>query len=225
MEEFDGPEATLPRDCDAAQSPSAAERRAVEIEPSDLRLAGLVFGRVVARASAEGTASLTEALGLSRADLCTLIARHLPDLVWLADALPADAGRGADAIEESDYRAYLLECRAGIADEEETWLATIIARRSLAPNHLWQDMGFANRDELSATLGRYFPELVRRNASDMKWKKFIYRQLCERDGVLVCKSPNCETCSDFAVCFGGEDGEPLATLAHLGRGSDTGDPH
>lgn len=186
-------------------------------DPGDRDFARLVFGRVAAAALADGGAPLTQALGLSRADLRSLIARHLPGLAALADALPADADRGADAIEEPDYRAYLMECRAGIAEEEETWLAAIIARRSLAPNHLWQDMGFASRGELSTTLGRYFPELVRRNSGDMKWKKFIYRQLCERDGVLVCKSPNCEICTDFAVCFGGEDGEPLATLAHLTR--------
>lgn len=214
MTDLAGPRASLRPQSGGDDAPS---RSGDGGDAGDRDFARLVFSRVITLASAEGGGPLTEALGLSGAELRALIARHLPDRAALTQALPADADRGADAIEEPDYRAYLLECRAGVAEDEETWLAAIIARRSLKPNHLWQDMGFANRGELSATLGRYFPELVRRNVGDMKWKKFIYRQLCERDGVLVCKSPNCEICTDFAVCFGGEDGEPLATLAHLAR--------
>jgi nitrogen fixation protein NifQ len=50
----------------------------------------------------------------------------------------------------------------------------------------------------------WFPALVARNAGDMKWKKFLYRQLCEREQLLICKSPSCSVCSDLPVCFGPE---------------------
>jgi nitrogen fixation protein NifQ len=40
----------------------------------------------------------------------------------------------------------------------------------------------------------------------MKWKKFFYRQLCERAGVPICKSPHCAECCDRALCFGPEEG-------------------
>jgi nitrogen fixation protein NifQ len=46
----------------------------------------------------------------------------------------------------------------------------------------------------------------------MKWKKFFYRELCMRDGVLVCKAPICDICTDFAHCFGDKEDEPLARL-------------
>ena len=33
-----------------------------------------------------------------------------------------------------------------------------------------------------------FPQLARRNTQDMRWKKFLYKQLCEQDGGYVCRS-------------------------------------
>jgi nitrogen fixation protein NifQ len=154
----------------------------------------------------------TEELGLSKPALTRLIDRFLPGWQSVLAGLPDDAEPGEDAIEEPDVRAYLLECRAG-TDEAEEWAAAIVARRSCRPNHLWQDMGFADRRELNQFLRRHFPELVRRNARDMKWKKFLYRELCQREGVLICKSPVCDACSDFQACFGEEDGTPLTALA------------
>ena len=178
----------------------------------------VLFGRIVALAATDPGRPLTETLGLDRTDLGCLLARHLPEHLALLEAMPATAGPGQDAIEEPDFRAYMLECRAG-AGEEEVWLAAIVARRSQSANHLWQDLGLAHRGELNALLRRHFPELVRRNARDMKWKKFLYRALCEREGALICKSPNCTVCCDFAECFGDESGAPLESLARLGQPS------
>lgn len=59
---------------------------------------------------------------------------------------------------------------------------------------------------LSCLLRENFPTLAALNTRDMKWKKFFYRQLCERAGVMICKSPNCAECCDFRACFGPEDG-------------------
>ena len=176
--------------------------------------AGL-FERSVGIATQDVGRPLTEALGLARPELARLLDRFLPRHRALLDAVPDTAGAGDDAIEEPDVRAYLLECRAGRDQEAETWWAAITARRSLGPNHLWQDMGFADRGQLNLMLSRHFPELVRRNAHDMKWKKFLYRELCQREGVLICKSPVCDQCSDFRACFGGEAGEPLTVLARI----------
>lgn len=174
----------------------------------------LLFGRILALAAAEAGRPLTHTLGLERDAVTELVRRHVPEFTPLLAALPA--GAGEDAIEEEDLRAFLLDHRARGA-AEEAWLAAIVARRSLAPNHLWQDMGFASRLELNAMFRRHFPALVARNGSDMKWKKFFYRQLCEREGLLLCKSPNCEVCDDFSACFGAEDGDPLSTLARAAR--------
>lgn len=168
----------------------------------------VLFRRIVTIAAAEAR-PLTEALGLTRTQVERMFRRHRPGPV---PALPADAGPGPDALEEPDLRAYLLECRAGRGEDEE-WLAAMVARRSLSPNHLWQDLGMADRGELNTLLRRHFPELVRRNHADMKWKKFFYRQLCEREGIPICKAPTCDQCADAALCFGPESGEPLRMSA------------
>jgi nitrogen fixation protein NifQ len=177
-----------------------------------------LFQNIVTLAATESRRPLTESLGLCRSHLERLITRHLPGHRPLLWAVPAEAGAGADALEEPDLRAYLLECRAG-RGEEESWLAAIVARRSLRPNHLWQDLGMATRDDLNTLFRRHFPELVRRNRADMKWKKFFYRQLCEREGIPICKAPTCAACSDTAICFGPETGEPLHVLASLAAGA------
>lgn len=171
----------------------------------------VLFARIVAVAGAQSR-PVTEALGLTREQLVRLIGRHVPGYV---PSRPLGTESGPDALEEPDLRAYLLECRAGRGEEEE-WLAAIVARRSLEPNHLWQDMGMANRDDLNTLFRRHFPDLVRRNRSDMKWKKFFYRQLCERDGVPICKAPTCDQCADSALCFGPETGEPLTAPSRRG---------
>jgi nitrogen fixation protein NifQ len=40
---------------------------------------------------------------------------------------------------------------------------------------------------------------------DMKWKKFIYRHYCTREGIYVCPAPSCGECSDYSKCFAKEE--------------------
>lgn len=109
-----------------------------------------------------------------------------------------------DEFDEFDELVELLvEHRAG-RSEQERWLAYAIATASMGDNHLWQDMGLPSRKVLSALMTTHFPALAEKNVGDMKWKKFFYRQLCERAGVLICKSPHCAECCDHAICFGPE---------------------
>ncbi|AWJ90300.1 hydrogenase [Azospirillum baldaniorum] len=182
--------------------------------PDGPALDRLLFSRIVGLA-AQHPGGVTASLGLAREALAELIRRHAVGFVHLLPTLPDYSG--VDAIEEEDLRAFLLNHRAAGMVEEE-WLAAIVARRTLGPNHLWQDMGFANRRELNAMFRRHFPSLVALNSGDMKWKKFFYRQLCEREGLMLCKSPNCEVCDDFSACFSAEDGDPLSALARVARG-------
>ena len=155
---------------------------------------------------------VTEALGLGAGALEQLMALYFARSRPLLPPFGPDDTAGEDALEEPDLRSLLLEHRSrGVIEEE--WLAAIVARRSLRPNHLWQDLGLFNRTDLSRLLHRHFEDLAQRNTRDMKWKKFFYRELCAHDGVLVCKAPVCDVCSDFKHCFGNEEGEPLASLA------------
>ncbi len=196
---------------------TAAQPPAQTATPDDAAADRLIFGRILALAATDPARAMTQALALTKADLTELAARHAPQFADTVAALPDGDEFGEDAIEEADLRTFLAEHGARGADEER-WLAAVLARRSLEPNHLWQDMGFHDRGELNLLFRRHFPALVAMNAGDMKWKKFFYRQLCEREGLMLCKSPNCEVCDDVEVCFGEEAGDPLSTLSRLARG-------
>ena len=108
-------------------------------------------------------------------------------------------------VDEFDDLVELLLDHSASRSRQETWLAHAIATAAMGENHLWQDMGLPNRKVLSELMSTYFPRLATKNTGDMKWKKFFYRQLCERAGVLICKSPNCADCCDYRICFGPEE--------------------
>jgi len=117
------------------------------------------------------------------------------------------ARRAARDDEVADLVALLVEHAdpaAGSPHEIER-VALTLAVASLGDNHLWQDLQLASRAELSALMRRWFPALVARNVADMKWKKFLYRELCRREEILICKSPSCAVCTDRPACFGPED--------------------
>lgn len=163
-----------------------------------------VLASVISLCLAEGDRPLPEAVGLDGAALNRLLDAAFSGAFAPGELAPPDAGSGEDAIEEPDYRALLLDSRALGADIEE-WLAHMIARRSLRPEHLWISLGLRHRQELSDMLHRHFPAVAARNARHMRWKKFFYREMCQAEGVYVCKSPVCDVCPDFTHCYGGED--------------------
>ncbi|KIL99475.1 Nitrogenase FeMo-cofactor synthesis molybdenum delivery protein NifQ [Paramagnetospirillum magnetotacticum MS-1] len=163
-----------------------------------------VLASVIAAAWGEGHAPLTEALGLGRSVFARLLDAVFPHAYALGDLVSSDANAGEDSIEEPDYRALLLDGRAR-GDEIEDWLAHVVARRSLKPEHLWVSLGLRNRKELSDMLHRHFPKVAARNVNGMRWKKFFYREMCMAEGVYVCKSPVCDICPDYSECYGGKD--------------------
>ncbi|MBZ8138978.1 nitrogen fixation protein NifQ [Rubrivivax gelatinosus] len=118
------------------------------------------------------------------------------------------ARREARADEVEDLVALLLE-HSDSPREEAAAIAETLAVACLGDNHLWQDLQLGSRTELSALMSWWFPALARKNSGDMKWKKFLYKQLCEREQILICKSPSCAVCCDHALCFGPEDGSTL----------------
>ncbi len=122
-------------------------------------------------------------------------------------AAPEIAAREASRYDELDDLVVLLvehgAADAGSPDELRA-MARTVALACLGDNHLWQDLRLASRSELSALMARWFPALAARNTRDMKWKKFLYKQLCEREEVFICRSPSCAICCDYAKCFGPE---------------------
>lgn len=142
--------------------------------------------------------------GLSDARFQKLLNEFFLDLTLCNNDSDTGARTAAGGDEFDDLVALLLEYRAE-PSEQNAWLAYAVASAAMGENHLWQDMGLPNRRVLSDLMREYFPSLAARNREDMKWKKFFYRQLCERAGVPICKSPHCAECCDYAVCFGPED--------------------
>lgn len=122
------------------------------------------------------------------------------------------ARRAARADEVEDLVALLLDHADG-PREAAAAIAETLAVACLGDNHLWQDLQLGSRAELSALMTWWFPALVRKNSADMKWKKFLYKQLCEREQLFVCKAPSCAVCCDHALCFGPEDGVRRAVAA------------
>ena len=128
----------------------------------------------------------------------------MPDYASLFGvALYVDApARRLDELD--DLLALLLDHRS-VNDEPAAWLAHAVASAALGEQHLWQDLGLPSRRELSLLMQTHFTSLAQLNSGDMKWKKFLYRQLCERAGLTVCRSPSCGVCSDYQLCFGPEE--------------------
>jgi nitrogen fixation protein NifQ len=119
----------------------------------------------------------------------------------------APSGKSLDfsrMLERLDLEQLLRQFAAEQSDETE-WLIAIIVAACLGSDHLWQDLGLWSRSDLSAMLAHNFPQLTARNSKDMKWKKFLYKQLCEAEGLYVCRAPSCEVCKDYSVCFGAEE--------------------
>lgn len=170
----------------------------------------------LALAYGETDRPLDQALGLSATDLTTLLLTHFPHAAaFIAGRLDFHGGGDSPAsLEEPDLRQLLIDNRSQ-PGPTAIWLAHTVARRSLQSNHLWQDLGFVDRTDLSRLMRDTFAPLAAANARDMKWKKFFYRELCQQEGMNICKSPVCDACTDFALCFGAEDGHSL--LAQIAR--------
>lgn len=149
-----------------------------------------------------GTGALPPGLGLEEKDFAALLTNHFPGIELAVRC----AGNTSDprALERDDVLGLLLEHRAN-RNMSEQWMAEIVTAACMASDHLWQDLGLWSRDYLSRLMTLNFPSLAAKNVHDMKWKKFLYKQLCEKEGINACRAPSCEYCTDYLKCFGPED--------------------
>jgi nitrogen fixation protein NifQ len=151
-------------------------------------------------------------LGLSARAYDAMIARHFGKSGQLQDSTRAPGDESGALREELlalrrdewfELSGLLLSGRRG-REQEEVWLASIVAAGCLGGNHLWRDLGLASRLQLRELLTHNFPQLAMRNVQDMRWKKFFYKQLCEQDGGHVCRAPSCGVCPTYDECYGEE---------------------
>ena len=150
-----------------------------------------------------GFGALPAHLGLSALEFRRMLQHHFP-------AIDPDGLSGSEEWPDSqrweemaDLRKLLLRNRSSGADE--TWLVEIMVAGCMGKDHLWQDLGLWNRSDLSRLMHENFGPLAGRNVKDMKWKKFLYKQLCEAEGIYTCRAPSCGVCVDYQNCFGPEE--------------------
>ncbi|WP_349617110.1 nitrogen fixation protein NifQ [Azotobacter salinestris] len=167
----------------------------------------------IVQSQRSGLSCLPFHLGLDEQSYAELIRTHFPAL-----ADQTSASLGSLAHECSELREDLLEMRRDEWEElrnlllgsrrgeapEEAWMASIVAAGCLGGDHLWRDLGLETRESLRTLLMHNFPSLAERNVHNMRWKKFLYKQLCEQDGGYVCRAPSCEQCPSHHDCFGAE---------------------
>lgn len=156
---------------------------------------------------------LTLGLGLSREEIKALLAERFPGMTA---PLCLDFAAEPEIADEEALLIDLLRAAQASQDRKRSWLTSIVARRAMQDDHLWQDLGLANRGELNRLLARHYPALHAGNVRNMRWKKYFYRRICESEGFVLCSAPHCSVCVDFDGCFGDEDG--LSRLALAARG-------
>lgn len=197
---------------------SQGSRPAPEPEPADDQAARRLFALLARHAAGRGNdqafgcmivslcngdGAMPDWLGLDPAAFACLMRHHFPG-VDLGER-PC-VGRPVDPLrddERADLVRLMLMDKAGDSPSE-VWMAHAVAAGCMASDHLWQDLGLWQRADLTDLMRRNFPVLAARNQRDMKWKRFLYKQLCEAEGIYSCRVPSCEVCADYHVCFGPE---------------------
>lgn len=162
----------------------------------------------------ESTGVLPLHMGLGEERFQQFFDRRFPDMTpWFSQSFAPDP---VD-IERSMLRDELLRMRADEIEELyelleahrnqlfEAEISIIVATGCMGGDHLWRDLGFPDRSWLSDFIQLVYPDLKALNHKDMKWKRFLYKQLCESGGSYVCRAPSCEQCAAYDDCFGPEE--------------------
>ena len=193
------------------------------------------FALCISLRATERKGNISMALGLEIRQLSHLFARYFPRIAesrstaqctkvylhnaaggtFLCQCLGKENKAPARDEETGDLVKLLLDHRASVNQATE-WVAAILAAGCRGDDHLWQDLGLTNREDLSDIIKRHFPALYLKNTGNMKWKKFFYKQLCEQAEVHLCQAPSCNVCNDYAQCFGPEDASGWNLLAAQG---------
>lgn len=151
-----------------------------------------------------GLGCMPDWLGLGEDDFKRLMQDHFPSYDVSRLNNPGRALDWRRSEEMEDLRKLLMASRTA-QRRPETWMVEILVAGCQGDDHLWQDLGLWQRGDLSKLMLDNFRPLALRNDKDMKWKKFLYKQLCETEGIYTCRAPSCEVCKDYQNCFGPEE--------------------
>ncbi|WP_333875521.1 nitrogen fixation protein NifQ [Methylobacter sp.] len=152
-----------------------------------------------------GQGVLPDYMGLEREQFNDLTNHLFPGSSIIPAHAPSGSKLDFSRMLEKDDLVNLLKQFSNPDIIEIDWVIGVIVAGSLGSDHLWQDLGLWSRSQLSAMLLYNFPELAVKNDKDMKWKKFLYKQLCEAEGLYLCRVPSCEVCADYSKCYGSEE--------------------
>lgn len=166
--------------------------------PSNVWLAQIIASWQV------GAGVLPDYLGLQPIQFQSLLSQNFAGYSLPGIAVSAIDSDFSRMLEKQDLEKYLHRYVVG-QNELGEWLIAMIVAACLGSDHLWQDLGLWSRQALSDMLAHHFPEMKALNHKDMKWKKFLYKQLCEAEGIYTCRAPSCEVCKDYQHCFGSEE--------------------
>jgi nitrogen fixation protein NifQ len=162
-----------------------------------------LFACVLSLAAREPYAPAS-ALGLKQSELQTLLHTFFPASCtdyWTLNTPPAAAPPPKTNPDVLNILLSHIRETGTLEELMSRWLAHILAARAAQPGHLWVAMGLFERPQLTAAIRRQLPTLVEANNQGMRWKRFLFKQICELNGGMMCKSPNCGDCSDYARCF------------------------
>ncbi len=154
-----------------------------------------------------GDGMLPVDFALNKETFNQLLTMHFPGLAQTSFNRPLRIYDSQRDDEREDVLRLLLSYRTTTTSaefESASWMANIIAMACQGQDHLWQDLGLWSREQLSKLMENNFPRLAAKNVKNMKWKKFIYKQLCITEGIYTCRAPSCEVCADYDNCFAGE---------------------
>lgn len=160
-----------------------------------------LFARLVAAREVRGEIGL---LGVTQDALDALVQRHFRNIARSPRirALPATLPSSAHTDFLSALAALLqTHANPSVNEDDTRCIAAIIAHACLRPDHLWRDLGLSGRDDVTSMLERYFPTLVIRNTANLRWKKFLARELALARGMEPGPAPGCPGCEDFGYCF------------------------
>jgi nitrogen fixation protein NifQ len=164
-----------------------------------------LFACPVAVAAAEPY-DTAEALGLTPQELASLLKTYFPGVDTGLFGLRPDFVPKAPPQANIDVLAILFshlpKDLGGRETQTALWLARILAARAAHPGHLWVAMGLFERPELTAGIRRHLPSLAAANHRGMRWKRYLFKQICDLAGGRMCQSPDCGVCSDYPLCFG-----------------------
>ena len=169
-----------------------------------------LFACLIAVAAQE-TKEIEAAIGLDVSDLNSLMSLFFPGQKRevLLKHSPSTQGVPPECNEEvlSILISHLPENNDSCLYFVSRCLASILAARTALPGHLWVAMGLTERPQLTAAIRRHLPSLAEANSQNMRWKRYLYKQVCDLNGGVMCKAPNCGVCSDYNLCFVEEDSD------------------